>query len=265
MIDFIKRHVPALIIACLLTAMPAAVKAENHTDATGIAYKTEFRQGKSAWNKHTREGRVILDEMVANKGADNTLEEFNWTTLADRAAFAEHWIKQQDKAEFNDVLRQLTSTRDELDFRAGHIQDLRYKIFTEQKTRKAHWDQLLVGDSIQDHLLKALGIEVAGKIGSELFGWLGEKISNKVGSLLAKGAGKAIGPISTIASLYEFFSAYGDYAEMKLMLDRLLERAEMIAYLDVLLKKYDGVIAAQEKIIAELEEAYAARANSKCQ
>ena len=128
-------------------------------------------------------------------------------------------------------------------------------------------DSRYAGDVPFENLIRECWkkIKIAGKIGSGIFGWLGEKISNKVGSLLAKGAGKAIGPISTIASLYEFFAAYGDYAEMKLMLDRLLERAEMIAYLDVLLKKYDGIIVAQEKIIDELEEAYAVRANSKCQ
>ena len=49
------------------------------------------------------------------------------------------------------------------------------------------------------------------------------------------------------------------------MLDQLLEREQMIDYLDVLLKQYDGVLSAQEKIIEELEMAYTARETAQSQ
>ncbi|GEM_PF-2905520 len=261
----IPKYLATLLVTGLLLVVPSSPQAETHTSSDKIVYQLEFRtDDKFAANKHIREGRVVLDEMVANKGADKLLDEFNWTTLAERSAFAEHWIKEQDQAQFDDVIRQLRSTKDKLDNRAGHIQDLRHQIASAHKTQKARWDKLLDGDSIQDHLLKALGIEVAGTVGSRMFGWISKHVSSKLASGLAAGAGKAIGPISTAASLYQFFAAYGDYAEMKLMLGDLLEQAEMIAYLDVLLKKYDGILAAQDKIIDELVEAYAARAKSNC-
>ena len=109
--------------------------------------------------------------------------------------------------------------------------------------------------------MKALGIEVGGKIGSDFFSWLGKKF----GSKLATGAGKIIGPISTIVSVYQFFEAYDQYVEMELMLDRMLEKVEMVAYLGVLIKKYDALIAAHDKITDALYEAYGAQSKKQCQ
>ncbi len=260
----VRKCLSVMLTACLLTGVPLDSQAESHTDKGGITYQMEFRAEGTWWNKYNREGRAILDEMSANNGPDDVLNEFNWTTLSDRAAFGEHWIREQNRVEFDDVLRALRSTRDEMDVRAGHIQELRFNISKEPDVAKARWDSLLAGDSIQEHLEKALGIKISGLAGSKILLWVGEKVSSKVASGLATGAGKLIGPISTIASLYQFFQAYDEYVEMELMLDQLLERAEMIAYLDVLLKLYDQRLQAQETIIDELEEAYTAQSKSAC-
>ena len=76
--------------------------------------------------------------------------------------------------------------------------------------------------------------------------------------------GKALGPISTLLALVDFFEAYDEYAGMKLMLDRMLERVEIVAYLDVLIKKYDGLISAHDQIIDELIKTYSIYSKSEC-
>ena len=51
---------------------------------------------------------------------------------------------------------------------------------------------------------------------------------------------------------------------MKLMLDRMLEKTEIVAHLDVLLKQYDQLIAAQDKVLDGLYDAYNLQSKSTC-
>lgn len=253
-----------LVCVSLSLSTTVGVYADNHQVSnvgSGINYTPEYRTERSAWNKNIRNGRVILDELAANKGTDNILNSFNWQNLEQKSDYAAHWIKQQDNVKFQEVMSDIEESSDALGERANEIEQLRNAVDAELSKEKVRWNELMKGSDIEEYLLKALGIKVAGKLGSDFFSWLGKKF----GSKLATGAGKIIGPISTLVSVYQFFKAYDQYAEMKLMLDRMLEKVEMVAYLNVLIKKYDSLIAAHDKIVGALFDAYDAQSEKQCQ
>jgi len=240
------------------------VQAENHTVAPvggGISYNMEFRAEGGAWNKSIREGRVILDEMAANKGNDNILDNFNWQNLEQKSDYAAHWIKEQDGVKFKEVLSDIEESSRALEERANQIQAIRDKVAKELAGETARWDELMVeDDKIVAYLESALGTKLGGFFLSKLL----QAVGKKVGSSLVVIGGKALGPISTLLALVDFFEAYDEYAEMKLMLDRMLEKVEMVAYLEVLLKNYDGLISAHDQITDELIKTYSIYSKSEC-
>lgn len=265
MIKIITNHLISLAIATSLAiTVPSGVRAENHTVepiGSGISYKMEFRAEGSAWNKNIREGRVILDEMAANKGTDDILNDFNWQNLEQKSDYAAHWIKEQDGVKFNEVLSDIEESSQTLEDRANQIQALRDKISKELASETARWDKLMAeDDKIVAYLEDALETKLAGFFLSKIL----QAIGKKIGASLVVVGGKALGPISTLLALVDFFEAYDEYAEMKLMLDRMLERVEIVAYLDVLIKKYDGLISAHDQIIDELIKTYSIYSKSEC-
>lgn len=258
------HRIAGYLFVLVFAITPALAQTDGPGGTTAKLLAPAYRTPDGFWNKTSREARIVQDEMLAHKGADNILNAFDADRFANRADFAEHWAKERDEVKFRDILRQLERERDGIEARANQIETLRGAVSEELDSELIRWRQLLAGSSIEAHFAKAFGIEIGGTITSKFLGWLGGKISSKVASVIVTGTGKAIGPISTLVSLYQFFEAYDEYAEMKLMLDRLLERVEMIAYLDVLVKKYDGVIATQDKVIDELIMSYASYSRNAC-
>ena len=265
MIKIITNHLINLaIVTSLAVSVPFGVRAENHTVEPiggGIRYKTEFRAEGSAWNKNIREGRVIFDEMAANKGNDNILNDFNWQNLEQKSDYAAYWIKEQDGVKFKEVLSDIEESSRAFEERANQIQAIRDKISNELAGETARWDKLMAeDDKIVAYLESALETKLGGFFLSKILQAIGKKIGN---SLVVVG-GKALGPISTLLALVDFFKAYDEYSEMELMLDRMLERVEIVAYLDVLLKKYDGLISAHDQITDELIKTYSIYSKSEC-
>lgn len=265
MIKLFKKLLVSVMIVCLSIVAPVSSWAQDVNPAT------EFRMERDAWNKDIREGRVIVDEMNANKGNDAILEKYGWEELQFRASRAEEWIKRQDEFNFREILKSIEETQQDLETRANHIQKLRDQIFKEQARDILEWEELIVDDSIQEYLQNALGAAILGEVGSRTLKWFGKYISAKVVNFAGKAtgavstvAGKVLGPVSTAYSIYQVFEAADEYAGMRQIYGQLLERAEMIAYFNVLLKKYDEQIAAQDIIISDLYKAYDAYSKNAC-
>lgn len=218
----------------------------SDADEFGIVYKANYRTKDVGWKKSIREGRGILDEMVANKGEDNALSSFGWDDLELNAAYAEYQIKKKNEVRFREYTRAIEKAQQEVDSRAQHIKEVRDQISKELAKGVARWNTLMAGnDEILIFIGKALGIKGVGMTLSALLQGLGKRIDSK----LLRGGGKALGPVSTALSLVQLVEAYDEKVEMDLMIGRLLEMTELVAYLDVLLKKYDGLLAAQDKIL----------------
>ena len=246
----------------LAIAAPMAALAEAHIlDVSKINFKPSYRTDRSAWNKDIRQARAILDDMAANNGQDTTLKDFNWEDLSLTAAYGETWIKKQDRVKFAEIIRSIEKSQKALEIKANEIQAVRDRIAKDLASDTARWKTLIAGDDqIVAYLETALGKKIAGTLLGEIL----KAIGKRTGSKLVSGAGKVLGPVSTLWALFDFFDAYDEYAEMKLMLDRMLERTEIIAYLDVLLKQYDLLIAAQDKIIESLFDGYDLHSQSTC-
>lgn len=251
-------------VVLVFVVTPAIAQTDTSGGAPKKLLAPEYRTADGYWNRISREAGAIQDEMLAHMGNDNILDEFDEKRFANRAVFAEHWAKERDEVQFRGILRQLERERAEIEVRANQIENVRDAVAKELDGELVRWKQLLSEDSVMEMLGKELGIEIGTTISSEFLGWLGAQISSKVASVIVTGAGKALGPISTLVNIYQFFDEYAEYAEMRLMLDRMLERVEMVAYLDVLLKKYDGLIATQDKVIDELIMSYASYSRNAC-
>ena len=259
------NYVARSLLMLVLTVTSLAAQTENLGGTPAKPLVPDYRTADVSWNKLSREAREIQDEMLVHKGNDKTLAAFSIDEFSNRADFAELWAKKQDEVQFRDVLKQLEREQADLEVRATQIETLRDAVSKELDREKARWNELLNEDSALEKLASSAGIKLGAFLTSKTFGWLGAQISSKVASVVVTGAGKALGPIGTLISIYEFFDVYDEYAEMKLMLDRMLERVEMVAYLDVLVKKYDGVITTQDEIISELYLSYARYARTGCQ
>ncbi len=265
MIKLLKKLLASIMIISLSIGAPVISWAQDANPST------EFRMERDAWNKSIREGRIIVDEMNANKGNDALLDRYSWEELQFRASRAQEWIKQQNEFSFREILKSIEETQQGRETRTNQIQKLRDQISKEQATDIVEWEKLMTDDSVLEHLAKALGAAVISEVGSRTLEWFGKYVSKKVVNLAGKAAGavstaagKVLGPVSTAYSIYEFFEAADEFAGMRQIYGRLLERAEMIAYLNVLLKKYDEQIAAQDIIISELYTAYGEYSKNAC-
>ncbi|MDQ2091645.1 hypothetical protein [Marimonas arenosa] len=260
----ISNYFARSLLVLVLTVTSVAAQTENAGFTPAELLAPDFRTSDGSWNQSSRDARKIQDEMLVNKGNDDTLAGYSIDEFSNRADFAELWAKKQDEVRFRDVVGQLEREQATLEARASQIETLRNAVSGELDREKARWHELLDEDSVLEELAQSAGIKLGTFLTSKTLGWLGAKISSKVASVAVTGAGKVLGPIGTLVSIYDFFDAYGEYAEMKLMLDRMLERVEIVAYLNVLIKKYDGVIATQDEIISELYLSYARYARTGC-
>jgi len=251
-----------LLILGLTLAAPMAALADSHRpDLSKINFEPSFRTESSSWSTNIRLARPIIDDMTKNKGQDTMLKDFSWEDLSLSAAYGETWIKRQDRVKFTEIIHTIEKSQTALESKANDIQKIRDQIAGNLNTQVGRWETLMTGDDkVMDFLSDALGKKVGGVIIGETLKTLGKRVVSKLVSV----AGKAIGPITTVLALFDFFDAYDEYTELELMLDKMLERTETVAYLDVLLKQYDLLIAAQDKILEDLHDSYHRQSNGTC-
>ncbi len=239
-----------LLCACVLSALvfgPATSGAqETPPSEDAISYRPSYRSERAWWSPQVRDGRAIIDQMQANDGVDDTLRDFGWDDLELNAAYAANAIKKKDETRFKEYVREIERSQGRMESRAATIQGVRDKINKDLAQGTARWNTLMAGDDeILNYIGEALGIKAVGITMSATLQWVGKRIDSR----LLRGGGKALGPISSALAVIRLAEAYDEKVEMELMLGQLLELTELQAYLDVLLKKYDGVLGAQDEIL----------------
>lgn len=179
-----------------------------------------------------REALRLVEEVLRNgKAEDNFLRDFQWDKYENDVIFAFRYIKLCQQGDFQGIYRSLGKQRRETYQRLERIKTLSKKVEEIYKKDKAAFEE-------------AYGEELT---------WL---------QRLGKSNPFSIPGI--IKNLLKSASGILDISEMKDLLPRLTERFEVLAYLNLIIQRYESHLNMQDQILENLGDAYFERDCKKC-
>lgn len=249
---------------------PPAGTPESVTSAEGPLAGQQFGE-LSTDSPLVPEGRAIRDiqsQMTQNGGRDNTLKDESWAKLQQQAEFAEAYIRVCNRDGFLFTMEGMVASLRKLQARLDELNTLRDRVNEGLDQQVNDMKEMLEHESKQPSTWREAFAGPGGKV--KAAGMTAEVL--EVLTAFGIHIGGKIVPIvaipTTIAAVSKCIKRAPEWVAFSAALEhtfpRVLDRAEKVSDLSILIAQYESRLEAQRELINQLSNAFDEHACRKC-